>query len=43
MGIFKAVLDFRGLTGGYMRKPLLDLDDQERAELKAKISPYIPD
>lgn len=43
MGIFKAVLDFRGLTGGHMRKPLLDLDEQERAELKAKISPYIPD
>lgn len=42
MGIFKAVLDFRGLTGGHMRKPLLDLDEQERAELKAKISAYIP-
>lgn len=42
MGIFKAVLDFRGLTGGHMRKPLLDLDEQERETLKAQISPYIP-
>lgn len=42
MGIFKAVLDFRGLTGGHMRKPLLDLDEQERAELKARIAPYLP-
>lgn len=42
MGIFKAVLDFRGLTGGHMRKPLLDLDEQERAELKAQIAPYLP-
>lgn len=41
MGIFKAVLDFRGLTGGHMRKPLLDLDEQERAALKAQIAPYL--
>ena len=43
MGIFKAVLDFRGLKGGHMRKPLLDLDEEERAALKAQISPYIPE
>lgn len=42
MGIFKAVLDFRGLRGGYMRKPLLDLDEQERAALLEKIEPYLP-
>ena len=42
MGIFKAVMDFRGLTGGHMRKPLLDLDEQERALLKEQIAPYIP-
>ncbi len=42
MGIFKAVLDFRGLKGGHMRKPLLDLDEEERAALKAQIAPYIP-
>lgn len=41
MGIFKAVLDFRGLTGGHMRKPLLDLDEQERAALKVQIAPYL--
>lgn len=42
MGIFKAILDFRGLTGGHMRKPLLDLDEEERAALKAQIEPYLP-
>ncbi len=42
MGIFKAVMDFRGLTGGHMRKPLLDLDEHERALLKEQIAPYIP-
>ncbi len=41
MGIFKAVLDFRGRSGGHMRKPLLDLDEQERAALKAQIAPYL--
>lgn len=41
MGIFKAILDFRGLTGGHMRKPLLDLDEQEREALKAQIAPYL--
>lgn len=41
MGIFKAVMDFRGLTGGHMRKPLLDLDEQEREELKDRIAPYL--
>lgn len=42
MAIFKAVTDFRGLTGGHMRKPLLDLDEAERATLKARIAPYFP-
>ncbi|MCD8121754.1 MAG: dihydrodipicolinate synthase family protein [Clostridiales bacterium] len=42
MGIFKAVLDFRGLTGGYMRKPLLDLNEKEREALKNEIMPYLP-
>ena len=41
MGIFKAILNFRGLTGGHMRKPLLDLDEQELEALKAQIMPYL--
>lgn len=41
MGIFKAILNFRGLTGGHMRKPLLDLDEQELKALKAQIMPYL--
>ncbi len=41
MGIFKAVLDIRGLKGGLMRRPLLDLDEQERETLKAQILPYL--
>lgn len=40
--IFKAILDFRGQTGGYTRKSLLDLDESEREILKAQISPYLP-
>lgn len=43
MGIFKAILDFRGLNGGHMRKPLLDLDEIQRKELKKKIAPYFPE
>ena len=42
MGIFKACLDLRGLRGGHMRKPLLDLDAQEREALAAQIGPYLP-
>lgn len=43
MGIFKSILDFRGLTGGHMRRPLLDLDTEERTALKDQISPYFPE
>lgn len=41
MGIFKAVLQFRGLSGGHMRAPLIDLDETEKKELCARISPYL--
>lgn len=43
MGIFKAVLDMRGLQGGHMRRPLLDLDEEEREALKKRIMPYFPE
>lgn len=42
MGIFKACLNMRGLTGGHMRKPLLDLDEEEYADLAQRIAPYLP-
>ncbi|QAT50041.1 dihydrodipicolinate synthase family protein [Caproiciproducens sp. NJN-50] len=41
MGIFKAVLQFRGLAGGHMRAPLIDLDEAEKKELYARITPYL--
>ena len=41
MGIFKAVLQFRGLAGGHMCAPLMDLDEDEKAALQAQISPYL--
>ena len=42
MGIFKAALDLRGVRGGHMRAPLIDLDDEERRELYIRLKPYLP-
>ena len=41
MSIFKNILTFRGVTGGYMKKPLLDLTDEQVAALKETVKPYI--
>ena len=41
MSIFKNILTFRGVTGGHMRKPLLDLTDEQVAQLKQQVAPYI--
>ena len=41
MSIFKYILPFRGVTGGHMRKPLLDLTDEQVAQLKQQVAPYI--
>ena len=41
MSIFKNILTFRGMTGGHMRKPLLDLTDEQVAQLKQQVAPYI--
>lgn len=41
MGIFKAVLQLRGMRGGHMRSPLIDLDDEEKKALYTQISPYL--
>ncbi len=42
MGIFKAILQFRGMRGGHMRAPLIDLDEDEKAALYEQIAPYLP-
>ena len=41
MSVFKNVMTMRGVPGGGMRKPLLDLPDAEVARLKEAIAPYI--
>lgn len=41
MAYFKSVLDFRGLHGGHMRKPLIDLDEQQKQELLRQIQKYL--
>ena len=41
MSIFKNILTFRGVPGGHMRKPLMDLDEADVAKLKETVSPYL--
>lgn len=41
MGIFKAVLEMRGIRGGHMRRPLIDLDGDEKEALAARMRPYL--
>ena len=41
MGIFKAALQLRGLTGGHMRAPLIDLDEAEKQALYRQLTPYL--
>lgn len=41
MSIFKNILTFRGVRGGHMRKPLLDLSEADTAALKEAVKPYI--
>ena len=41
MSIFKNILTFRGVPGGHMRKPLLDLDEAGVAKLKETVAPYL--
>lgn len=43
MSIFKNVLTMRGVRGGYMRKPLLDITEAEAEQLKLAITPYMPE
>ncbi len=41
LSVFKVGQTLRGIRGGHVRRPLLDLPDDEAAELKARIAPYI--
>ena len=41
MAYFKAALDMRGMNGGHMRKPLLDLDEAGRDRLYEQLAPYL--
>lgn len=41
MSIFKNILTFRGIPGGHMRKPLLDLSEEDTRTLYEAVQPYI--
>jgi 4-hydroxy-tetrahydrodipicolinate synthase len=41
MGIFKSVLTDRGIPGGHMRKPLLDLEMKDKAGYFNELKPYL--
>lgn len=41
MSIFKNILKFRGLYGGYMRKPLLDIPEDEVKALYESVKNYL--
>lgn len=41
MSIFKNILTFRGIPGGHMKKPLLDLTPEQVSQLKETVAPYI--
>lgn len=40
MAYFKTGLEFRGMTGGHMRKPLLDLNKEEKQQLISQLEKY---
>jgi dihydrodipicolinate synthase/N-acetylneuraminate lyase len=41
MSIFKNILTMRGVKGGHMRKPLLDLAEDQVAELRKQVEKYL--
>ena len=41
MSIFKNILKFRGLYGGHMRKPLLDITEDEVKEIYESVKEYL--
>lgn len=43
MSVFKNVQTMRGVRGGFMRPPLMDLTGEEVARLREAIAPYLPE
>jgi 4-hydroxy-tetrahydrodipicolinate synthase len=41
IAFLKSTLNFRGLNGGHMRKPLMDLTEEQESELYSKIKKYL--
>ncbi|MCU6698042.1 dihydrodipicolinate synthase family protein [Laedolimicola ammoniilytica] len=41
MSIFKTILTYRGVNGGHMKKPLLDLSEEEQKKLLSQIKAYL--
>ena len=41
MAVFKTVLSNRGIPGGFVRKPLLELDDEKKRQLLDTLKPYL--
>lgn len=41
MALFKTTLGFRGIRGGHMRKPLIDLTEDQKDELYLQIKKYL--
>ena len=41
MSIFKNILTMRGVPGGYMRRPLMDLSEEDVAALRQAVANYI--
>lgn len=41
MSIFKNILTMRGIPGGHVRKPLLDLSNEDLEKLRKEVEPYI--
>ncbi|MBN2396676.1 MAG: dihydrodipicolinate synthase family protein [Candidatus Atribacteria bacterium] len=41
MALFKTTLDFRGIRGGHMRKPLINLTEDQKSKLYSRIKKYL--
>lgn len=41
MSVFKTILTFRGIRGGHMRRPLLDLSEEAVRKLHEAVKPYL--
>jgi 4-hydroxy-tetrahydrodipicolinate synthase len=41
MSIFKHILTMRGISGGHMKKPLLDLTEEQVKQLSKEVKKYL--